>query len=90
MKFIMERSFNNQRKLKFTIFWAQQLINTHHKTLQIVSTGSVEWMNYMYTLWLGATKFPKTLRPFQKPKCWKSDTKEVIYTNWNLGIAWVP
>ena len=34
-------------------------------------------MNYMYTLWLRSTNFPKSFRPFQKPRCQKSDIKEV-------------
>ena len=34
-------------------------------------------MNYMYTLRLGSTNFPKSFTPFQKPRCQKSDTKEV-------------
>jgi len=45
--------------------------------MHVVYTGSCEWMNYMYTLWLGSTNFPKSFRPFQKPKCQKSDIKEV-------------
>ena len=31
----------------------------------------------MYTLRLGSTNFPKTFRPFQKPRCQKSDIREV-------------
>ena len=34
-------------------------------------------MNYMYTLRLGSTNFPKSFRPFQKPTCQKSNIKEV-------------
>ena len=34
-------------------------------------------MHYMYTLRLRSTNFPKTLRPFQKPRWQKSDIKEV-------------
>jgi hypothetical protein len=70
----MEHSFNNQRKLKVTNILSTA-INQH--TPPIVSTGSTAWMNYMYTLWLGAKNVPKTMRPFQKRGCWKSDIKEV-------------
>jgi hypothetical protein len=45
--------------------------------MHVVFTGSSEWMNYRYTLWLGSTDFSKTLRPFQKPRCQKSDIKRV-------------
>ena len=31
----------------------------------------------MYAPWLSSTNFPKTLRPFEKPKIQKSDIKEV-------------
>jgi len=34
-------------------------------------------MNCMYTLSLGSTNFPKSFRPFQKPRCQKSYTEEV-------------
>jgi hypothetical protein len=34
-------------------------------------------MNYRYTLWLESTNIPKTLRPFQKHRCQKSDKLEV-------------
>jgi len=50
--------------------------STHHKKMHVVLTGSSEWMKYMYTLWLGSTDFPKTLRSFQKPTCQKSDIKK--------------
>jgi len=61
---------------KIKIFWAHQLINTHHKSLHVVFTGSFQWMNYMYTLWLWSTNFPKSFRPIQKPWIQKSDTTE--------------
>jgi hypothetical protein len=41
-------------------FSAHQSINTHHKILHFVFTSSSEWINYMYTLWLGSTNFLKT------------------------------
>jgi hypothetical protein len=44
--------------------------------MHVVFTGSFEWMNYMYTLWLGYTNFLNTLRPFLKPWIQKSDIKE--------------
>ena len=31
----------------------------------------------MYTRLVGSTDFPKTLRPFQKPRCQKGDIKKV-------------
>jgi hypothetical protein len=34
-------------------------------------------MNYMCTLWLGSSNFPKSFRPFQKPRSQKSNIKEV-------------
>jgi hypothetical protein len=34
-------------------------------------------MNYMFTLWLGSTNFPKTVQLFLKPRCQNSDINEV-------------
>jgi len=48
-------------------------MNAQHKRLHGVFTGSCEWINYMYTLWLGSTNFTKNFRQFQKPRCQKSD-----------------
>jgi len=46
------------------------------KNCMLLSVSS-EWMNYMYTLWLGSTDIPKTSRPFKKPRCQKRHIKEV-------------
>ena len=64
-------------------------ISTHHKRLNVVFTVSSEWMNYMYTLWLGSTHFPKTLKLFKKPRCQSSDTQDVHNLNFRhrLGVA---
>ena len=70
----------------FIYFRAQQLINAQHKTLHGVFTSSCEWINYMYTLWLGSTNFAKSFRPFQKPRCQKSDIKEVHYLKFRHGL----
>ena len=45
-------------------------------------------MNYMYTLLLGSTDFPKTLMPIKKPRCQRSDIKEVHNLNFRhcLGV----
>jgi len=40
--------------------------NTFHKRLHVVLTGSSEWFNYMYTLLLGSTKFPKKFEAISK------------------------
>ena len=42
----------------------------------------------MYTLWLGFTNFPKTLKPFKKPRCQKSEIQEVNNLNFThcLGV----
>jgi hypothetical protein len=72
--------------------------STHHKTQHFVFTGYSKGINYMYTLWLGSTNFPRTLRPFQKPGCQKSDKKDVHNLNFRhcqgvlvhvLKISWV-
>jgi len=68
MKYILEHSFNNSEKFEVLNILSIELISTHHKRQPVVFTGSSEWMNYMYTLWLGSTNFPKTLGPFQKPR----------------------
>jgi hypothetical protein len=65
MKCILEHPFNNSRKLKAS-YILSTAINTHHKTLHVVFTGSSEWINYMYTLWLGSTNFPKKFQAISK------------------------
>jgi hypothetical protein len=75
---------------RFQIFWAQQLISTHHTRLHVVFTGSSEFMNYMYTQWLGSTDFPKTLKPFQKPRCQRSGIKEVHNLNFRHCLGVLP
>ena len=82
-------SSTNKESESFRIFWAQQLISTHHKRLHVVFTGSSKWMNYMYTLWLTSTDFLKTLRPSQKLRCQKCDIKGIHnlkFRHW-LGVA---
>jgi len=38
--------------------------NKFHKGLYVVLTGSSEPFNYVFTLLLGSTKFPKNMRQF--------------------------
>jgi len=49
--------------------------------MHFVLKDSSEWMNYTYTLWLGPIHFPKTFKPFQKPRCQKIDILEVHNLN---------
>jgi hypothetical protein len=60
MSLLYSAIWNAFWKIHSTIFGAQQLINTHHKRLHVIFTGSCEWMNYMYTLRLVSTNFPNS------------------------------
>ena len=77
----------------FCHFWA----NFPKRHAYAVFMGSSERMNYMHTLWLGPQIFLKPLKPFQKPRCSKSDINEVHLkfrhcmgvVAHNLKIPWV-
>jgi len=64
--------------------------HTHHRSLQVVFTGSSERINYVSLQWMGSRDFPKSFSPFQKPACMKSDRKEVHKLklgDWLCGLA---
>jgi hypothetical protein len=61
MKCILEHSFKNEGKLKVLNILSTELINIHHKRQHDVSQ-----VNYVYTLWLGYTKFTKKLEAISK------------------------
>jgi len=68
-------------------FWAHQLINTHHKCLHVVFTGSFIWMNYMYNLWLGVHKFSRKLEALQKAWIQKSGINEIQNLKYKYSLG---
>ena len=74
---------------KFQIYWAQYFIDTHHKRLHVIFTGSCEWMITCKHLCLGSTNFPKTFRPLQKHRCQKSDIQEVHSVKFRHSLGFV-
>jgi hypothetical protein len=62
-------------------------INQHTSWMPARCFQRLFWMNYMCTIWLGFTNFPKILRPFQKPWIHNSDTKEIQNSKYSHSLC---
>jgi hypothetical protein len=77
MKHILEQSCSNYGKLNVSNNSSTEINHNISYKTACFFTCSSEWMNYMYILWVGPTKFLKTLKPFQKCRCQKSVMNKV-------------